>query len=160
MAGAARLSAGLLLCRARGADWDFLLAHPGGPFFAKKDEGAWSLPKGLIDPDEDALVAARREFGEETGLPTPEGPYEALGEVVQKGGKRVRAWAFIGDPDLSQFRSNTFELEWPPRSRKLQRFPEVDRVALFDFDTAWLKLLPAQQPLLERARAWLAGRAR
>ncbi|HEX6241559.1 MAG TPA: NUDIX domain-containing protein [Polyangiales bacterium] len=154
-----RLSAGLLLCRANGPRWEFLLAHPGGPFFAKKDDGAWSLPKGLIDPDEDPLAAARREFSEETGLTTPDGPYQALGEVVQKGGKRVRAWAFVADPDLTRFCSNTFELEWPPRSGKRKRFPEVDRVAFFAFDAARLKLLEAQHAFLVRAQAWLSGQA-
>lgn len=158
MATTALLSAGLLLCRARESDWEFLLAHPGGPFYARKDEGVWTLPKGLIDPAEDPLAAARREFHEETGFPTPEGPYQALGEVVQKGGKRVTAWAFVGDADLERFASNTFELEWPPRSGKLRSFPEVDRVGFFTLDAARPKLLEAQWPFLERAVAWLAAR--
>lgn len=154
---AQRVSAGLLVCRALAQGWEFLLAHPGGPFFAKKDAGVWTLPKGLIDAGEEPLAAALREFREETGLTPPEGPYQALGEVVQKGGKRVHAWACVGDPDLTQFASNTFELEWPPRSGRQQRFPEIDRVAFFDDDAARLKLLPAQHAFLDRAQIWLAG---
>lgn len=157
MAKAAALSAGLLLCRRHASAWEFLLAHPGGPFYARKDDGVWTLPKGLIDAAEDPLAAARREFGEETGFPTPDGPYQALGEVVQKGGKRVRAWAFVGDAELARFSSNTFELEWPPRSGKLRSFPEVDRVSFFTLDAARPKLLEAQWPFLERAVAWLAA---
>ena len=100
MAKSGLISAGLLLCRAHQGEWQFLLAHPGGPFFARKDDGAWSIPKGLIDPGEDPLCAAQREFREETGFVPPEGPYEALGEIVQKGGKRVRAWAVVGEAEL------------------------------------------------------------
>ena len=136
-----------------------MLAHPGGPFFARKDDGIWTLPKGLIDPDEDALCAAQREFREETGFALPDGPFQALGEVVQKGGKRVRAWAVVGDADLTRFVSNTFELEWPPRSGKLRSVPEIDRVAFFDYATACSKILSAQTAFLERARDWLASRA-
>lgn len=153
----AQRSAGLLLCRRAELGWEFLLAHPGGPFFAKKDDGSWSVPKGLIDPDEDALYAARREFTEETGFATPEQGYASLGEIVQKAGKRVQVWAFVGGPDLSTFVSNTFELEWPPRSGRKARFPEIDRVEFFDLETARRKLLEAQRVLIERALPWLAA---
>ena len=159
MAKSGLISAGLLLCRAHQGEWQFLLAHPGGPFFARKDDGAWSIPKGLIDPGEDPLCAAQREFREETGFVPPEGPYEALGEIVQKGGKRVRAWAVVGEVDLGRFVSNSFELEWPPRSGKLRSFPEVDRVAFFDYASAVSKVLSAQGVFLERARDWLVSRA-
>lgn len=155
-----RVSAALLLCRRQASHWEFLLAHPGGPFFARKDEGAWSLPKGLIEAEEEPLAAARREFREETGFDSPEaGPYAALGEVVQKGGKRVHAWAFIGDVDVTRFVSNSFELEWPPRSGKLRSFPEVDQVGFFTLEIAQQKLLSAQLPFLERALVWLASQA-
>jgi predicted NUDIX family NTP pyrophosphohydrolase len=159
VAKSAPISAGVLLCRAHQGHWQFLLAHPGGPFFARKDDGIWTLPKGLIDPDEDALCAAQREFREETGFALPDGPFQALGEIVQKGGKRVLAWAVVGDAELTRFVSNTFELEWPPRSGKLRSFPEIDRVGFFDYATACSKILSAQSEFLERARSWLASRA-
>jgi predicted NUDIX family NTP pyrophosphohydrolase len=130
-----------------------LLVHPGGPYFAKKDDGAWSLPKGLVDEGEDALTAARRELREETGLEPPAEGYVDLGEVVQKAGKRVRAFAFAGDCDPAACRSGTFSMEWPPRSGRRVDFPEVDRAAFFDLDEAARKILPAQAPFLERARA-------
>jgi predicted NUDIX family NTP pyrophosphohydrolase len=152
----AQRSAGLLLCRRSDQGWEFLLAHPGGPFFAKKDDGFWTVPKGLIDPDEDALRGARREFTEETGFATPERGYHALGEIAQKGGKRVQAFAFVGEADLSTFVSNTFELEWPPRSGRTAHFPEVDRVGFFTLEAAQRKLMEAQHVLLQRALEWLA----
>src|SRR5262249_3222418 len=125
-------SAGILLFR-RDADAPrVLLVHPGGPFWAKRDAGAWSIPKGEIGVDEDAATAARREFAEELGV-SPPGELSALGEIVQKGGKRVIAFALEGDFDPATLRSNTFEIEWPPRSGKLRAFPEVDRAEWFDF---------------------------
>jgi predicted NUDIX family NTP pyrophosphohydrolase len=132
-----------------------LLVHPGGPFWARRDAGAWSIPKGEIGADEDPQTAARREFAEELGL-APDGPLAALGEIVQKGGKRVIAFALEGDFDPATLRSNTFELEWPPRSGKHRAFPEVDRAGWFDFAAARAKILPAQLPLLDRLEAALA----
>lgn len=147
----AKTSGGLLMCRRTEAGLEFLLAHPGGPFFARKDAGAWTIPKGLVDPDEDPLVAARREFEEETGLSIEADRFEPLGEVRQKGGKRVQAWAFWGDCDPAALRSNTFSMQWPPGSGRWQEFPEIDRAAFFDADTARRKLLPEQVPFIDRA---------
>jgi predicted NUDIX family NTP pyrophosphohydrolase len=126
-----------------------MLVHPGGPFWQKKDEGAWSIPKGEYGPNEEPLAAARREFEEEIGQPAPSGEPLDLGEIRQAGGKRVRAWAVEADVDVSDITSNTFELEWPPRSGRMQTFPEVDRAAWFDLETAQRKLLKGQLPLLE-----------
>ena len=142
--------------RRRGEALEFLLAHPGGPFWARKDEGAWSLPKGEYDDSEEALAAARREFTEETGI-AAEGPFVDLGEVRQKSGKHVRAWAFESDCDPATLRSNLFELEWPPRSGRMQSFPEIDRLQWFTLADARVKLLPAQLPLLERLQAALSA---
>ena len=142
--------------RVRGGRIEVLLAHPGGPFFARKDPGAWSLPKGLIDAGEEPLAAARREFAEETSFPVPETGFVELGEV-QQGKKRVVAWAFEGDCDPRELASNTFELEWPPRSGKRALFPEIDRVEWFALEEARSKLNPAQVPFLERLRSSLAG---
>ena len=141
-------SAGLLLFRRAGGGLELLLAHPGGPFWARKDDGAWSLPKGELLESEDPLAAACREFEEETGC-VPAGPFIDLGEVRMKSGKRVQAWAFEGDFDPAQLRCNLFEMEWPPRSGQLKQFPEVDRVEWFDPDTARRKLLPAQAPFVD-----------
>lgn len=129
---------------------EVLLVHPGGPFWARRDLGAWSIPKGEYGPDETPLAAARREFAEELGVAAPEGPVEDLGEVRQKSGKRVRAWALAGDLDPSRVRSNTFTLEWPPRSGVTQEFPEVDRAAWFELTVAREKITAAQVPLLDR----------
>jgi predicted NUDIX family NTP pyrophosphohydrolase len=123
---------------------EVLLGHMGGPFWAKKDEGAWSIPKGEYDEHEDPLTAARREFEEETGTAPPDGPTIELGEIRQAGGKRVLAWAVEGDLDPATVRSNTFTLEWPPRSGQLQEFPEIDRGEWFDAATARRKLVKAQ----------------
>jgi predicted NUDIX family NTP pyrophosphohydrolase len=150
----ARLSAGILLFRERAGRVEVLLGHPGGPFFAKKDEGSWSVLKGEADPGEELQAVARREFGEETGQEPPYGTMLELGEVRQRGGKTVVAWALAGDLDPAAARSNTFEMEWPPRSGRVQEFPEIDRVEWFDLGTAGWKILQAQVPFLDRlARA-------
>ncbi len=144
-------SAGLLLYRVRPGSVEVLLGHPGGPFFRKKDHGAWTIPKGLLeDEHEDELVAARREFQEETGIEAPDGGLLDLGEVRMKSGKRVRAWAFCGDCGPDQLESNTFEMEWPPRSGKQTSFPELDRFAFFDVVEAAERIHPAQAPFLVR----------
>ena len=135
---------------------ELLLAHPGGPFWARKDDGAWTLPKGELGDGEDPFAAALREFEEETGC-VPAGPFLDLGEIRQKSGKRVQAWAFQGDLDPERLLCNLFEMEWPPRSGRMQQFPEIDRVAWFDPATARRKLLPAQQPFVERLEQLLAG---
>lgn len=142
-------SAGLLMYR-RHEDWvEVLLAHPGGPFWAKKDLGAWSIPKGEFDPDEDPLQAAKREFEEETGV-TAQGDFIALGELKQTGGKIVTAWAFEGDCDPLGLKSNTFSMEWPPRSGRMATFPEVDRWEWFSIDEAGERILAGQRVFLER----------
>jgi len=125
-----------------------LLVHPGGPFWKKKDAGAWSIPKGEAEPDEDLLAAAEREFREETGF-VPRGPYRALGSARQKGGKLVHAWAFEGDFDSSALVSNEVELEWPPRSGRRTRFPEVDRAAWCSISEARERINPGQFQLVE-----------
>lgn len=147
-----RTSAGLLLHRRRAQDLEVLLVHPGGPFWARKDDGAWSIPKGEYEPTEDPVAAARREFAEELGSPPPDGPLLDLGEVTQRGGKQVRAWAVEGDLDVTTVVSNTFEMEWPPRSGERQSFPECDRADWFTLDVAVAKILGAQRPFLERLR--------
>jgi len=147
-----KISAGILLYRIRDDNVEVLLVHPGGPFFRNKDAGSWSIPKGETDDDEDLLAVARRELEEETGL-KPAGPFVPLKPIKQKGGKIVHAWACAGDCDPSQLKSNTFTLEWPPRSGKLQEFPEVDRAEFFDLATAKLKINSAQAALLEELAA-------
>jgi predicted NUDIX family NTP pyrophosphohydrolase len=149
-------SAGLLLYRTTTAHPEVLLAHPGGPFWARKDAGVWSVPKGEYEEGADALAAARREFAEETGLRIPPGEPWPLGEVTQRSGKRVTAWALEGDLDLTGAFSNTFEMEWPRGSGRLAEFPEVDRIEWFTLDQALLKIIPAQIPFLERLEAALA----
>lgn len=143
-----RRSAGILLHRRREERLEVLLVHPGGPFWANRDEGAWTIPKGEYDDGEDALDAARREFTEETGFAV-EGPFRELAPVRQRSGKVVRAWAVEGDCDVAAIRSNTFSMEWPPRSGRTAEFPEVDRGQWFTLDEARAKILPAQLPLLE-----------
>jgi predicted NUDIX family NTP pyrophosphohydrolase len=146
-----RRSAGLLLHRSRDGGREVLLVHPGGPFWAKKDDGAWSIPKGEYLPEEDALEAARREFEEELGsAPPADAEPRALGEVRQGSGKLVTAWAVEGDLDATAAHSNTFELEWPPRSGRRQAFPEIDRAEWFPLARAREKLLPAQVAFLDR----------
>jgi len=135
----------------------FLLAHPGGPFFRNKDIGVWTIPKGEIGENEDALSAARREFAEEIGS-NPEGRFIELAPVRQKGGKIVRAWGVEGDVDPAGIQSNSFSLEWPPRSGRLQEFPEIDRAEWFDAESAKSKINPAQWPLLEELERVIAGR--
>ena len=130
---------------------EFFLAHPGGPFWAKKDLGAWTIPKGEIDEGEDPLEAAKREFAEEIGV-TLEGEFRALTPIRQKGGKTVLAWAVEGDCDPAALRSNLFSMEWPPRSGKQAEFPEVDRAQWFGIDEARHRLLPSQLPLLDELR--------
>src|SRR6185503_506125 len=137
-------SAGLLMFRGGASSLEVLLVHPGGPLYAKKDEGIWTIPKGEYQ-DEDPLAAAIREFGEETGFEAC-APYVPLGDIRQKSGKTVTAWAFRGECDPAALRSNTFEMEWPPKSGRKQRFPEVDRAAWFTLDEARVKILPAQTP--------------
>jgi predicted NUDIX family NTP pyrophosphohydrolase len=141
-------SAGVLLYR-RAPGLQVLLVHPGGPFFARKDDGAWSIPKGEIEPGEDHETRARIEFEEETGTAL-DGPLVPLGHVRQKGGKVVHAFAAEGDLDAGAIVSNTFELQWPPRSGRIQTFPEVDRAAWFALDEARAKINPAQADLLDR----------
>lgn len=143
-----KTSAGLLMYRVREGRLEVLLVHPGGPFWRNKDRGAWSVPKGEYASDEDPLAAAQREFEEETGI-RPAGPFTPLAPVKQRGGKIVQAWAFRGDCDPGAIRSNTFELEWPPGSGRIQRFPEIDRAAFFDLAEAREKLNPAQVPLVD-----------
>lgn len=140
--------------RFTGRGIEVLLAHPGGPYWRNKDEGAWTIPKGEVAPGEDELAAAVREFQEETGL-KPVGPFHDLGQIRQKSGKVVRAWAFAGDCDPSAITSNTCELEWPPRSGRRIQCPEVDRAAFFTIEEARRKILPAQSGLLDI----LVGRA-
>lgn len=149
MAASTRLSAGLVLVR----EGCVLLVHPGGPFWANKDEGAWSIPKGELEPGEEPLAAAVRETGEELGVTPPPGPFMPLGEVKMKSGKRVVAWAVRGDVDVTKVRSNEIEVEWPPRSGKTVRIPEIDRAAWVDLATARRLVNPALVPLVERALA-------
>lgn len=142
-------SAGLLLYRPT-PRLEVLIVHPGGPFWAKRDEGAWSIPKGEIDGGEDPLAAAQREFVEELGVACPPGPFTALGEVMQKAGKVVMAWAVEGDVDLDAVLSNTFEMEWPPRSGNMVQFPEIDRAEWVKPDVARQKLNSAQAAFVDR----------
>jgi predicted NUDIX family NTP pyrophosphohydrolase len=141
-----QISAGLLAFRRRN-EVEVLLAHPGGPFWARKDDGVWTIPKGLVEPGENLLATAQREFTEETNL-AASGELIALAPVNQKSGKTIHAWAFEADFDLASFASNTFEIEWPPKSGRRQSFPEIDRIAYFALPIATIKILTYQQPLL------------
>jgi len=153
---AAKRSAGILLFRRREGQLEVLLVHPGGPFWSKKDDGAWFIPKGELEGDEPPLSAALREFREELGCEPPPGQPLELGTVKNKSGKLISAWALEGEFDLADFKSNTFTLEWPPRSGKMREFPEVDRAAFFRLPEAELKLHQAELPLLGRLRALLS----
>ena len=132
-----------------------MLVHPGGPFWSKRDDGAWSIPKGEIEPGEAPLQVALREFREELGQEPPSGETVHLGSVRQAGGKIVHAWAVAGDFDAGRMKSNSFEIEWPPRSGKKQAFPEVDRAGWFDLEVASRKILAGQRPFLDRLKAGL-----
>lgn len=145
-------SAGILLYREVAGEFEVLLGHMGGPLWARKDGGAWSIPKGEYGSNEDPFVAACREFGEEMGLAVPSSEFLDLGEVRQSGGKVVRAWAARGDLDPADVVSNTFEMEWPPRSGRIQSFAEIDRAAWFDLATASDKIIAGQRSLLDRLR--------
>lgn len=152
-------SAGIVLYRVRGETLEVLLVHPGGPLWAQKDDGAWSIPKGEYHEGEDPLAAARREFHEETGLEVS-GDGLALTPVRQPSGKVISAWAVEGDADAGSVRSNTFSLEWPPKSGRIREFPEVDRALWCDLPTARTKLLPGQRPFLEELQRVIPPRGR
>jgi predicted NUDIX family NTP pyrophosphohydrolase len=145
-----RRSAGFLLHRDAGGGIEVLLVHPGGPFWARRDAGAWSIPKGEYSDGEDPLDAARREFAEELGSRAPDGDPADLGEIRQKSGKVVHGWALVGDLDPVAIQSNTFTLEWPPRSGRTREFPEVDRAEWFELERAREKINPAQAAFLDR----------
>ena len=156
---ATRRSAGILLYRGQGEELEVLLVHPGGPAWAHRDLGAWSVPKGEHLDGEDALAAARREFEEELGTAPPEGEARDLGEIRQKSGKRVRAWAIAGDLDTAEIHSNTFMFEWPPRTGKMIEIPEVDRAEWFGIEAAREKINVGQVPLLDRLEQLLGSTA-
>jgi predicted NUDIX family NTP pyrophosphohydrolase len=151
-----KTSAGLVMYRARAGTLEVLLVHPGGPFFARRDAGAWSIPKGAIGPGEAPLDAARREFEEETGVKA-EGPFLELTPIRQRGGKVVHAWACAGDCDPAKMRSNLFTLAWPPGSGRMQTYPEIDRAAFFGMAEARRKINPGQAPLLDELVAKLGS---
>jgi predicted NUDIX family NTP pyrophosphohydrolase len=151
-----RTSAGLLLYRRGGAGLEVLIGHMGGPFWARKDDAAWSVPKGEYGPDEEPFDVALREFEEELGSPVPATDFVPLGEVRQSGGKVLTVWAAAGDLDAAAAHSNTFTLEWPPRSGRMEEFPEIDRAAWVTVDEARTKLVRGQVPLLDRLLTALA----
>jgi predicted NUDIX family NTP pyrophosphohydrolase len=152
----AKKSAGLLLYREISGHLEVLLVHPGGPFWAKKDEGAWSIPKGEFEDNEDPFSAAKREFAEETGL-SPDGEAIPLQPVRQPSGKLIYAWAMRREVDPAQFRSNTFSMEWPPKSGRYQEFPEIDRAAWFTIEAARHKIVKGQAPFLDQLQCKLRG---
>jgi predicted NUDIX family NTP pyrophosphohydrolase len=154
-----KVSAGLLMFRVRNGALEFLLAHPGGPFWKDRDAGAWTIPKGEIQSGEEPLTAAQREFEEEVGF-KPQGQFIELTPVRQKSGKLVHAWAFEGDCDPSAVKSNVFKLEWPPRSGRFEDCPEVDRACFFRLEEAKVKINPAQVPLLEELSRKIRSRSR
>ena len=154
---AAKQSAGILVYRLRPADLEVLLVHPGGPLWAKKDDGAWFLPKGQIETGEEPLATALREFQEELGIAPPVGQPRELGTVKNKSGKLIYGWALPGDLDLSGFKSNTFAMEWPPKSGKSREFPEVDRAEYFGVEAALVKMHPAELPFVQRLLEALKG---
>ena len=137
-----------MMYRIRGGELEVLLVHPGGPYWRNKDDGVWTIPKGELDPGEDELTTAKREFHEETGF-TASGPFVPLGQLTQKSGKIVHAWAFAGDCDPASLRSNSFTLEWPHKSGRFASFPEVDRAGFFTVERARQKIKPAQSPLID-----------
>lgn len=153
MNGMPKLSAGVLLYRVVDDVVEVLIAHPGGPFWARRDDGAWSVPKGEYTDDEDRWAAAQREFAEELGSPPPDGPWRELTPVRQSGGKVVTAFAVRGDFDVTSARSNTFEMEWPKGSGRMREFPEIDRAGWFPVAVARRKLLAGQRPLLDELMA-------
>jgi len=153
-----RRSAGILLYRASGGRAEVLLVHPGGPFFTRRDTGSWGIPKGEHEADEEPRACAIREFEEELGQAPPAGRMTPLGEIRQKNGKLVTAWALQGDLDADAIDSNTFTLEWPPRSGLIREFPEIDRAAWLTVEAAAEKISDAQQPLLDRLVEELARR--
>ena len=155
MAKRPNVSAGLLLYRRSQKGLELFLAHPGGPFWKDKETGAWTIPKGVLDPEEDPLDAARREFTEETGI-QPQGPFTSLGTVRQRAGKTIHAWAWEGDADAATTTSNEMRTEWPRGSGRWITFPEVDRCAWFDPATARLRINPAQAELIDRLETLLA----
>jgi predicted NUDIX family NTP pyrophosphohydrolase len=150
-----RTSAGILLWRRGAGAVEVLLAHNGGPYWARKDHGHWTIPKGEAEPGEELSEVARREFAEETGHDVPQGPLIDLGQIRQKSGKVVLGWAVEGDLDPAAAVSNTYELEWPPRSGRVQSFPEIDRIEWFDLEEARARLKAAQVPFLDRLQAAL-----
>jgi predicted NUDIX family NTP pyrophosphohydrolase len=149
-----KASAGLLLYRHAAGALEVMLVHPGGPYWARKDEGSWSIPKGEIEPDEEAMAAARREFQEETGAAVS-GEFLPLHPVRLRSGKVIHAWAVSADFDPSQLRSNLFSMEWPPKSGQQREFPEADRAGWFGIDAARAKIHPGQAPLLDELLARL-----
>ncbi|MCZ6775226.1 MAG: NUDIX domain-containing protein [Ignavibacteria bacterium] len=151
-----KTSAGLLMYRSQERVFEVFLVHPGGPFWAKKDLGSWSIPKGEFDPDGDPLASAKREFEEETGFAAV-GEFKLLAPLKQPSGKIVHAWAFEGDCDPKAIKSNTFSIEWPPRSGKMQAFPEVDRAGWFTIDAAKKKILKGQVGFLEELQHLLGS---
>ena len=148
------MTAGLLMYRRRAGRLEVLLAHPGGPYWMNKDAGAWTIPKGLVDENEDLLASAKREFEEETGF-RPNGEFVSLGAIKQKAGKVVNAWAFEGDLDPTAIKSNTYQEQWPPKSGQWKTFPEIDRAEFFAVDVARTKINQAQAELLSRLEALL-----
>jgi predicted NUDIX family NTP pyrophosphohydrolase len=156
MAKRPNVSAGLLLYRRSQNGLEVFLAHPGGPFWKDKETGAWTIPKGVLDPDEDPLDAARREFAEETGIQA-HGPFLPLGTVRQRAGKTIHAWAWEGDADADTTTSNEMKTEWPRGSGRWITFPEVDRCAWFDPEAAKIRINPAQAELIDRLETLLAG---
>lgn len=149
-----KTSAGLILFRTRNEKLELLLVHPGGPFWSRKDDGAWFIPKGELAEGEEPLDCAKREFEEETGM-RPEGEFLPLGSVKQKSGKTIHAWAFAGDCDADAVKSNTFTIEWPPKSGKMREFPEVDRAGFFTVAQAKAKMHPVEFPLIVRLQELL-----
>lgn len=145
-----KTSAGLLVYRVKNNKPEVLIVHPGGPFWSKKDAGAWSIPKGVYDETEDPFSAAKREFEEETGFKAPEGEYIGLGEIKRKDGKYIRAWGIKADLDETKIKSNDFEVEWPPRSGQTKKFPEIDKGSWLSLDEAAIKIQPAQIVFLKR----------